>query len=215
MSKIILIILSAIVFNISVLYSQNDSKAKEILDQMSKKAKSYSSVKISFTYSIENKEKKTQEKQSGKAVVKGPKYRLSISGQEVISDSLNIWTYLKDANEVQITKAEYNDESITPVNIFTIYQKGYKYKYIEEQNLNNKTHHVIDLFPETSRNFFRVRLFIDKVSLQINKAEVSDKKGNLYTYTRSEFLPNVTIHASTFSFKKEDYPGIEVIDLRE
>ena len=193
----------------------NDSKAKEVLDQMYKKAKTYSTVKILFTYTVDNKDKNVHEKQNGSASIKGAKYHVLISGQEIICDSSTVWTYMKDANEVQITKAEYNDDVISPVNIFTLYQKGYKYKYQEEQIVNNKPQHVVDLFPEKSRNFFRVRLFIDKTALTITKAEVSDKKGNTYTYTITELSPNIKLDSSIFTFDKANFQGVEVVDMRE
>ncbi len=215
MKKIAIIIVSILTIKFSLSFAQNDVKAKEVLDQMSKKAKSYASIKISFTYTVDNKDKNVHEKQNGSAILKGAKYHVLIAGQEIISDSTTIWTYMKDANEVQITKAEYNDDVISPVNIFTLYQKGYKYKYQEAQNINNKPQHVIDLFPETSRNFFRVRLFIDKTTLTVTKAEVNDKKGNTYTYTITELSPNIKLDNAVFTFTKANFPGVEVVDMRE
>lgn len=215
MKKIIFFTLSLILSGTLSISAQTDPKAKEVLDQMSKKAKTYSSIKATFSYAIDNKEQNVHEKQNGTVTIKGAKYHLEFSGQDIICDSTSIWTYMKDANEVQITKAEYDDDVITPVNIFTMYQKGYKYKYVEEKLVNNKPHHVIDLFPETSKNFFRARLFIDKSTLTLSKAEVSDKKGTVYTYSIANLTSNIKLDNTAFSFNKAKYPGVEVVDMRD
>jgi len=55
--------------------------------------------------------------------VKGNKYKVQVKNQEVISDNKTVWTYIKDANEVQVNDYEPDENSITPSQIFTIYEK--------------------------------------------------------------------------------------------
>ena len=75
---------------------------------------------------------KVKEVQKGTLYIKGDKYRLEFAGQDVISDGKTRWTYVKDANEIQIDNQRKDENAITPTNIFTLYEKGWNSKYIGE-----------------------------------------------------------------------------------
>ena len=100
-------------------FGKSDPGAKKILDQVSAKFKTYKSVVARFTLKIENAEGKILGTKSGVVNMKGSKYRISISGQEIYSDGNNIWTYDNSANEVQITKFDGSANTITPQKMFT------------------------------------------------------------------------------------------------
>ena len=53
---------------------------------------------------------------------------------------------------------------LNPSKIFTLYENGYKYKFVKE---DNKNYHI-DLFPEESGPFTKVELFINKSKMQIS-----------------------------------------------
>jgi len=87
------------------LSAQTDTKAQKILNDVSAKTKSYNSIRIEFTYKMENTAQKINDSYKGVLISKGNKYKLTVSGQDVISDGKTVWTYLKDANEVQVNSA--------------------------------------------------------------------------------------------------------------
>ena len=127
-----------------------DAKAKGILDALSKKTKTYSSMQADFEYQMLNKKDGIDETQTGKLLSKGEKYRLNIAGQIVISDGKSVWTILPDAEEVQLSDVPEENESeeyISPNNILTLWEKGFKYKYDSEANLGGKAVDVINLYP--------------------------------------------------------------------
>lgn len=192
---------------------ESDPKAKTILDDLSKTTKAYKTIVAEFTYQSENKTKKINETQKGTIKIKGNKYRLSIKGQEVICDGKTIWTYIKDANEVQITEIDPNDtESLNPSNIFTIYEKGFKYKYEKEE----QGQHVIHLYPTDpgKRKFHTAKLRIDKIKKQTTNLTMMMKDGGTDTYIINSFKPNTELADNIFTFSKEQFPGAEVVDLR-
>lgn len=84
--------------------AQSDPAAKQILDGVSAKFKSFKAVQSGFTLKVEDGKGKLQGEKSGVVFMKGGKYRVNISGQEIYSDGTNVWTYDKGANEVTITK---------------------------------------------------------------------------------------------------------------
>lgn len=191
-----------------------DPKAKAILDEVSIKTKSYTSIKAEFKMVIQGKDKtKKPETQKGTLQLRGDKYKLDIKGQEIISDGKTSWTLLKDNNEVQINNTDPNaNEGVTPTNIFTIYEKGYKYKFDGE----NATSQMISLYPlnPDKKKFHTLKLVIDKSKKQIISFTVLMKDGSTLDYTIESFVTNATISETTFTFDAKAHPGVEVVDLR-
>ncbi len=193
-----------------------DKKAKEVLDGVTAKYKSYKSLKATFSIVIENAKDKKKDVQKGTIYLKGSAYKLEIAGQDVISDGKTRWTYVKDANEIQIDNLRVDDNSITPSNIFTMYEKGWNSKYAGETKKGNSTYHLIELIPidPKTKNVFKVKLTINKVDKFISSAQVFDKNGNIQLITVDKLSPNAIADESLFTFNAAKYPGAEVIDLR-
>lgn len=218
MKKLLTIIIAFVALSTYNASAQDDVKAKAILDELSAKTKSYSNIKATFSYTLENPSAKINETQEGTITIKGSKYRLEIAGQEVISDGKTVWTYLKDANEVQINNIDpSSSDAITPSNIFTMYEKGFKYKFEGEKTENGKVIQSINLYPidTKAKAFHTVKLYIDKNAKQIHSIKVLSKDGNNYTYTVKSFVPNADVTDAHFTFNAAKYPKVEVIDLRE
>ena len=215
MKRIFLTVL-AIAYSFSNLIAQPqvDTKAKEILDAVSAKTKTYTSISIDFSYTMENTKQKVNDSQSGTLILKDKKYCLEFSKQKVFSDGKTVWTYLKDSKEMHVDNPSVSDDAINPQTIFTLWEKGYKYKLIAEEKHGNVIAQVIDLFPIKGKSFFKVRLLIDKVKKQVMSATVYDKNGNIYTYKVGKFLTNTPINDNIFTFNKASYPNVELIDLR-
>lgn len=191
-----------------------DPKAKAILDGLSKKTKSYLSILSEFTMVMESKDKKTTETQKGKLQLKGEKYKLEIKGQDIICDGKTVWTYLKDAKEVQINNVDLSsNEGVTPSTIFTVYEKGYKYKLDGEK----AGIQMISLFPldPGSKKFHTLKIDINKAKKQIIGFKVFMKDGSIFTYTINKFTPNGAVNDAAFGFDPKLYPGVEIVDLRD
>jgi outer membrane lipoprotein-sorting protein len=196
-------------------YAQYDPKAKEILDAMSEQYQKIGSFESDFSYSMENPSQSISEDFEGEIIVKGDKYRLNMGGQEIINDGETVWTYLEEVNEVNIDDYDPSEGDISPTQIYNAYQRGFKYVYLEDQTENGATYHIIDLLPENSDNqFFKIKLHISKDEKTLNKWQIFDKNGTIYTYQISNFNPEVEISNDVFSFDKSKYAGVEVVDLR-
>ena len=193
-----------------------DAQAKAILATVSKQYRSYDIVKADFSFTLKNQQANISETQNGTLFVKSKlnKYKVSLGNQELISDGKVQWTYLKNDNEVQISDINTSPDALNPAQIFTIYEKGFKYVYLGETKLNGKVYQNIELAPISTRSFSKIKLRIDKVNKQINNIVVNDKNGNVYTYFIKTFTPNVKVPETTFSFDARKHPGVEVVDLR-
>ncbi len=194
-----------------VSFAQNDKKASAILDEVSVKTKSFKTIKIDFTYAMDNEKDKIHDKFKGSLLSKGDKYKLTAAGQDVISDGKTVWTYLKDANEVQINNQGGDDDSFTPTKLLSGYNKDFKSKFIEEKGNDQ----VIELYPlKKGKTFTKVRLTIDKAKKQINKFMIYDRNGSTFSYIVDKFVSDQPLADNVFSFNKTEHPGVEVNDMR-
>ena len=206
----ILYILFLLPFVFQTVNAQNTAKGKEILSAMSKKYKNYGSIKADFKYILEVQADKFKEEQKGSFSLKGQKFRLEMDDQSIMCDGKLTWTYLKDANEVQINKFDPKSMNISPTEIFTMYEKGYLYAYTGDEG----TYEVVELTPNDKKvNYFKVKLYIDKVKKIIAKARIFEKNGNIFTYEILNQVPNAPMPDNLFVFDKTKYPKVTVTDL--
>lgn len=197
-------------------FAQNDAKAKAILDATTKKINSLKSLKANFALYLTSANGKTKETKKGTFAMKGKKYHVVLGGQEIICDNKTVWTYNKDANEVQVSTFNASEQTISPAKLFTgFYEKEYRYKYVGTRKVNGKNCDVVELTPtNASKQFKKVELAIDKATGIITGGNLWEKNGNQYQYSITNFTPNAAINDSYFTFNPKQYPGVEVVDLR-
>lgn len=215
MKKLVYILFALGYLQIQVANAQVDKKAAAILSGVSAKYKSYKSINVDFAYTLENPSAKIKETQTGNLILSGAKYRLNIAGQEVICDGKTTWTYMKEAKEVQVNSVDANEDGIKPAEIFTMYDKGFLIKFVNESQVGAKVLQNLELTPtDKSKAFFKIKLTVDKSAKQLVKSVIFDKNGNRYTYVIKNFNANTAVSPSTFTYDAKKYPGVELVDLR-
>ena len=195
---------------------KSDAEAKKVLDAVSAKFKTFKSVKASFALKIENAAGKVQGTKAGTVMMKGVKYNVSITGQEIFCDGATIWTYDMAANEVQVSTLDNSSGSITPQKLFTnFYDKDFLFMLNPDVTKAGKTYQVVELTPvDKTKPFFKVVIEVDKASKVIMSTRVFEKNGNRYLYAINSMATTATIPDDSFAFNLKKYPGVEVIDLR-
>lgn len=190
----------------------SDPEAKKILDAVSAKFKTFSSVQSAFTLKVENASNKVLQTKSGTVYMKGTKYRIKVAGQDIFSDGSNVWTVDPAAKEITVTKLDPSNNTITPQKLFTnFYDKDFLYKL----NSDAKGIQEIELTPiDKSKLFHKVIVYINKATKSITSTKVFEKAGNRYTYTVSSMKTNTNIADAMFVFNQKNYPGMELVDLR-
>jgi len=213
-----ILLFSVLILFTGSLFAQQDAKAKEILDKLSQTSRSYKTIQIDFSFTLENKTGSVTETNEGSVALKGKSYRLHMPamGMEVYSNGIATWSYLTESNEVNITENEANsDASLNPANLFTIYEKGFNYSYIGEETISGKVSQVIDLFPtDKTKEFTRVRLYVDKTKSQILRAKTFNKDGNAYTLSLKNMKTDQNLTDDYFKFDPAKYPKVEINDMR-
>ena len=206
MNKILIIIFSIFQLNS---FGQDDI-SDEILKQLNANTKSYTFMDVDFDFNFINTTQEINENQTGNIKISNNKFRLDLNEQIVISDDSTQWIYLKESNELQIMEFDSEDEMLSPNKLFTIYENGYKNQYIELKDNN----HIIDLFPVESNEFKNIQLHINKDKIQLNKIILFDKNGGSFSYMITKFITNTNFDKNIFKFNTEEYPDLEIIDLR-
>jgi outer membrane lipoprotein carrier protein len=213
-----LFFISILLFLATSGFAQQDAKAKEILEKVTKTTQSHPSLEAKFSFEMNNKAQNIQEKYTGTIILKNKKYKLDIPlmGLKITSDGKTIWTYMVSSNEVSISNLdESSDDLMDPSKIFTIYERGFNYKYIGETVDGGVAVHTIELTPQKpTGDIEKIRIKIDKQKSLIKGANMNGKDGNVYTVSIAQFKTDGVFKDSDFVFDPKKYPGIEVVDMR-
>lgn len=210
---------------VNTTFAQKDADARKIMNAVSQKYRSYNLIKAEFTFKMDDPQAGIKESQTGTLISrpKANKFKVIIntpgdktsSSQEVISDGKSQWTYIKKDNEVELNDVDHSEGNLNPAQIFTVYEHGYKYIYTGDERIDGHLCQMIDLTPEDSKKeFFKIRLAIDKARKLIYSAMIFDKNGSHFTYVINSFTPNPKVPESIFTYDKKDHPGVEIVDLR-
>ena len=199
-------------------YSQQDAKAKEILEKVTKTTQSLASLDAKFSFEMNNKAENIKDKSVGSIVLKNKKYKLNIPqmGLQVTCDGKTIWTYMVNSNEVTVANLdESTDELMDPAKIFTIYEKGFNYKFISETVEAGVPVYNIELTPQKpTGDVQKIKLMINKQKMLIHGAVMTGKDGNTIIVAVTQLKTDGVYADSDFVFDSKKYKGIEVVDMR-
>lgn len=199
--------------------AQTDAAAKSLLDNVSKKYAGYQTIKADFSIgTAQANESGTGYSDHGTLLMEAGsnKYHITMSEQDLISDGKSQWTVLKDVKEVHVSDVDESGQSVSPTNIFSFFNSGYKHLTADDEREGNIALHVVELSPEDPRKsqYFKIKLRINKSNNLIRDVTVFDKNGSRYIYEIKNLTPNPSIAANKFTFSSQAYPGMEIIDLR-
>lgn len=199
-------------------YAQQDAKAKEILEKVTKTTQSLASLDAKFTFEMNNKAQNVKDKSQASIVLKNKKYKLNIPqlGLQVTCDGKTIWSYMVNSNEVTITNLDdATEEIMDPSKIFTIYERGFNYKYLNESVDAGVPVYNIELTPQKQAGEIqKIKLMIDKQKMLIHGAVMDGKEGNTVIISVTQYKTDGVYKDADFVFDPKKYKGIEVVDMR-
>ncbi|MCX7863111.1 MAG: outer membrane lipoprotein carrier protein LolA [Bacteroidales bacterium] len=198
-------------------YKEIDPKAKSILDKVSQKNKSYKTIKSDFAIILENKRENIKDAKKGVIWIKGNKYKIDLAQSTIFFDGTTQWTYIKESNEVNITSPDPKDDNtLNPAKIFTLYETGFKIRFIRERFEKNRALYEIELYPkDLNKDFTKINLKIDKDKNQIFSMKRFGKDGTDFYIEIISVKANEEMADAMFVFDKSKYPKVEINDLRE
>ena len=150
--KRILSVVFVLFIGLSV-HAQDAKKAKELLDQVSAKVKSYENIVIDFKYSLSNPKEKINQESNGNVALKGNLYNLNFMGVTKIFDGKKIYTIVPEDEEITVENYnESDDKSITPNKMLTFFNSGYKYAWDILQNVKGRKIQYVKLTPNSAKD---------------------------------------------------------------
>ena len=187
---------------------QKDSKATDILEAVTKTTKSRKTITLNFTFTVKNGD--MEEKQQGDLKIKENQYWYSIFGTTKISDGKSVAEIIKEDKEVSISSTNFNDpDEFSPQEMFTIYEKGYKYRHMGRKTEEGVVLDLIDLYPDAGNTqpYRRITLFVNTLTSEIIKIELFHKtSAKVFTVHVDKSVYDNEIPDSTFNCECERWP---------
>jgi len=197
-------------------FSQNDAKAKTLLNEVSQKVASYKTISLSFDYLLDNDKENIHQQTTGSVNLQGDKYHLNFMGAERIFDTKKIYTIVHDDEEVVISDGSGEDESdFTPSKILTFYQKGYSFKWGQSKVISGKKIQFIKLLPKNvnAENQY-ILLGIDTKNKNIYQVVYANKNKTKTTFMIRSFKTDSAFPKGEFSFDEAKYKAKDYIITR-
>lgn len=193
---------------------QAQNKSQQILDDLANKTNVAQNIQVGFSYKMDNTDADIHEVTEGSLIVSGDKYILKIAGQEIICDGKTIWTYIADAEEVQINEVD-EEESFSPSKLLSSYTDEYDANLEKEYTENNRNYYLMKLKPkDKDSGFDYVHLKIEKEKMQLSAFILYDFDNNVFSYIIKEYLTDISLSENAFSFDETKYPDADIIDMR-
>ena len=195
--------------------AQDAKKAKELLDQVSAKVKSYNNIVIDFKYSLSNPKEKINQESNGNVALQGNLYHLNFMGVTKIFDGKKVYTIVPEDEEITIENFDASDEkAITPNKMLTFFNTGYKYAWDELQNVKGRKIQYIKLVPTNAKDQRKeILLGIDSQTKHIYNVIEMGKNGTKTTLTVNSFKTNQPLSKNQFTFVASKYPNYYINKL--
>ncbi|WP_281225878.1 LolA family protein [Flavobacterium aquiphilum] len=192
-----------------------DKKAKDLLDKVTAKVKSYENITIDFKYSLNNAKENINQDSKGSVVMKGNQFVLSFMGITKIFDGKKNYTINPEDEEITISKVDEKDESaITPSKMMTFFNTGYKFSMDITQNVAGKKVQYVKLTPTSAKDPRKeILVGIDTKTNNIHNVIEIAKKGTKTTLTVISFKTNQALPKNQFTFVASKYPNYYINKL--
>ena len=200
---------------ISVSTQAQDKRAKNLLDQVTAKIKSYNNIVIDFKYTLTNTKENINQESKGNVTLQGNKYVLNFMGATKIFDGKKTYTIVPEDEEIIISSVNDADEkAITPNKMLTFFNKGYKYVWDIQQNINGRKIQLIKLIPTNTKDQRKeILLGIDTQTKTIYNLIEIGKNGTRTTLTVNSFKTNQPLSKNQFTFVAGKYPNYYINKL--
>ncbi|MCA0349089.1 MAG: outer membrane lipoprotein carrier protein LolA [Bacteroidetes bacterium] len=200
---------------LSISMQGQDKKAKDLLDKVTAKIKSYDNIIIDFKYSLTNSKENINKESKGNVILDGNKYYLNFMGITKIYDGKKTYTIVPEDEEITISSLDEKDENaITPSKMLTFFNTGFKYYWDIPQDVKGRKIQYIKLVPNSSKDARKeILLGVDsQTNIIYNVIEIG-KNGTKTTLTVNSFKTNQPLSKNQFTFASSKYPNYYINKL--
>jgi len=213
----IVILLSA---SFLCIFGQQDPEAKKILDEFTRKAQASYPVRIEFQISSESMMDQSTWSKQGVLILENSKYFLHLEDSRIYCDGITLWHHIVSAEEVYIsdpgnTGSEEDLFLGNPQDLFTFYERDFKFRYSDEVDIQGEKYHHIDLFPaDLNKYYHTITLIISESEHQLHSIQTKGKDGLIQSVQIKNYEKKVKTTKETFQFNASQHPDVEEIDTR-
>ena len=207
-------ILVALLFSV-ITNAQNNQQAKNLLDEVTAKIKSYKNIVIDFKYALNNTKENINQESKGDVSLSGDLFHLNIMGITKIFDGKKNYTISPEDEEITISSHDEDaDDSITPSKMLSFFTKGFNYEWDIQQNINGRKIQYIKLVAISSKDQRKsILLGIDTQTKHIYNLIEIGRNGTKTTLTINSFKVNQPLSSTLFTFNKSKYPNYYINKL--
>lgn len=197
------------VFLVSIsLHAQDSQKAKNLLDQVTGRIKSYQNIVIDFKYSMSSPKQNVNQESKGNVALKGDLYVLNFMGVTRIFDGKKLYSIVPEDEEITISGHDERGDALTPSKMLTFFNSGYKYSWDILQNVRGRKIQYVKLNPVSVKDKTRqVLIGIDVQTKHIYNLIKTEKDGTVITFTINSFKTNQPLSKNHFTFTESKYPN--------
>ena len=187
--------------------------AKDILDATAARMTASGGVRAQFK-ATQFQGTTPESETTGTLLISGQQFQMETPEMTTWFDGKTQWAMLKGAGEVNVSEpTEEERAAMNPSTLINIYKKGYSYK-LKKSTLRGKPTYEVHLKAKSKKAAFS-EIYVDVEQSTCNPLCLRAKReGNWMRLAILSFQAGQTLPANTFTFPKNDYPDIEVIDLR-
>lgn len=204
-----LLFISLLFFSLTQGVAQNAQQAKNLLNEVSNKVKSYDNIQIEFRYTLRNTQENINQESRGEVILQGEKYMVELMGATQLYDGKKLYVIVPSDEEITVSTVTAEDqESITPSSMLRFYEKGFNYKWDIVQNVQGRSIQYVELKPTDSKSQIKdILLGIDSQTKHIYKLIQRQKNGTEITITIQTFKTNQPLPKNQFVFDQKRYPN--------
>lgn len=209
MKRIIILSMFFTLLAIPAAISQN-SKCETIIGKTAREM-SKGGVNITFS-SITTSGNRMIQEMAGKITIKEEKFLLQSSIMDMGYDGKTAWSYIKGANEVNLT--EPTEEELVTINPY-ILLNNYKKLYKAEYKGKKEGYEIISFVPvSTNADIKRATVSIDAERSCPTLIEIVNRDDSKTVINISKYESGIKTDDSIFGFSQKNYPNAEITDLR-
>ncbi len=199
-------LITAVVLYTGTSFGQNSSEAKELLNEVYNKVKSYDNIVIDFKYELNNSEAGINQVTRGNVTLEGEKYMGDFFGATQIYDGSKVYTIVPENQEVTIEDKSEDENALTQAKMLTFYREGYNFEMDKMQNVDGRKIQYVKLTPmDTDAETESILLGIDAETQHIYKVIEKGKNGTTTTITVNSFKTDQPLSETLFTFDKKKY----------
>ncbi len=195
--------------------AQQSAEAANILDRTAQAFEKAGGVKATFRLEALRRGQSLGAA-NGEIELKGERFYLRTDEYMSWFDGKTQWVYMPASEEVTVSRPTQAElQSVNPYMLLYIYKKGFDYVMGDKNSFQGKPVYSVELKATDKRNdLSHIVLYVDKATYQPVFVKVMLRDQTINEIVIKNYQAGVKLPESRFVFNPQNYPDVEVIDLR-